>query len=135
MEGVLSYEERLHRALQEAHKEREKLRQTQRRLQFWMSRAHELQARLKLSKAPTTQKGGGEKPGGDVGEAIQTETEMECLGQPGIDLGEAVEHGSKEGDGGAADALVTTGEEKVGDSVGAPDVIPSPAVELSLIHI
>ncbi|KAJ8428612.1 hypothetical protein Cgig2_026157 [Carnegiea gigantea] len=128
-EGVLSYEERLHRARQEAHEEREKLRQTERRPQFWMSRAHELEARLKLSKAPATQEEGGEQPGGDVGEAIQIETEMECLGQSGIDLGEAVEHGSRKGDGGAADAPVTTGEEKAGDSVGAADVVPSPAVE------
>jgi len=34
---------------------------------------------------------------------------MECLGQPEIDLGEAVEHDNREGDGGAADAPVTTG--------------------------
>ncbi|KAJ8441664.1 hypothetical protein Cgig2_019051 [Carnegiea gigantea] len=126
--GVLSYEDRLHRARQEAHEEREKLRQTERRLQFWMSRVHELEARLKLSKALATQEE-GEQLGGDIGEAIQIETKMECLGRPGIDLGEAVEHGSREGDGGAPDAPVTTGEEKAGDSVGAPDVVPSPAVE------
>ncbi|KAJ8453089.1 hypothetical protein Cgig2_014852 [Carnegiea gigantea] len=128
-EGVLSYEEQLHRARQEAHEEWEKLRQIERRLQFWMSHAHELEARLKLSKAPTTQEEGGEQPGGDVGEAIQTETEMECLGWPGIDLGEAVEHGSREGDGGAPDAPVRTGEGKTGDSIGAPDIVPSSAVE------
>ena len=126
---MFSYEERLHRVGQEAHEEREKLRETQRRLQLWMSRAHELEARLKLFKAPAMQEEGGEQPGGDVGEAIQTDTGMECLGRPEINLGEAVEHGSREGDGGAADAPVTTGEEKAGDSVGAPDVIPSPAVE------
>ncbi|KAJ8444283.1 LOW QUALITY PROTEIN: hypothetical protein Cgig2_029696 [Carnegiea gigantea] len=96
---------------------------------FWMSRAHELEARLKLSKAPATQEEGGEQPGGDVGEAIQIETEMKCLGQPGIDLGEAVEHGSREGAGGTPDVPVTIEEEKAGNSIGAPDIVPSPAVE------
>ena len=62
-----------------------------------MSRAHELEARLKLFKAPAMQEEGGEQPGGDVGEAIQTEIEMECLGWSGIDLAEAVEHGSRRG--------------------------------------
>jgi len=129
MQGVLSYEERLQRARQDAHEEQEKLRQMERRLQFWMGCAHELEARLKLSKAPAMQEERGEQPGGDVGEAIQIETEMECLGRLGIDLGKAVEHGSREGDGGAPDAPVTTGEEKAGDSIGTSDVEPSPTVE------
>jgi len=84
VQSVLSYEERLHRARQEAHEERKKLQETQRRLQLWMSLAHELEARLKLSKAPATQEEGGEQPGGDVGEAIQTETEMECWDGQGL---------------------------------------------------
>ena len=80
MQGVLAYDEQLHQARQEAHEEWEKLRETQKRLQLWMTRAHELEARLKLSKAPATQEEGREKLGGDVGEAIKTEIEMDCLG-------------------------------------------------------
>ena len=48
MQGVLSYEERLQRAREEARSARLKLDSTVKELQFWRARAEELQGRLQM---------------------------------------------------------------------------------------
>jgi len=62
MQGVLSYEERLQRVRQELREEREKHGVTCTRVQYWQSRAKELEARLQIYEGKQEEentKGGG----------------------------------------------------------------------------
>ena len=54
MQGVLSYEERLERASEELRVKKGKHVDTLRMLEFWKSRAHELEVRLKRCAAAPT---------------------------------------------------------------------------------
>ena len=84
MQAVLSYEERLQRVRQELREEREKHGVTCSRLQFWQSRAKELEARLEVYEG---------KQGGEDLKSSPSDNACEDLGahgspgRPGFDGG------------------------------------------------
>ncbi|KAJ8426989.1 LOW QUALITY PROTEIN: hypothetical protein Cgig2_033847 [Carnegiea gigantea] len=77
--GVLLYEEHLERAREELRVEKEKHITTERKLQFWMTRAKELEARLNMGKAHGHHPDAVLQPGGDVGVDVHNESGLEAL--------------------------------------------------------
>ncbi|KAJ8435238.1 hypothetical protein Cgig2_015641 [Carnegiea gigantea] len=84
--GVLSYEERLERARDELRAEKGKHVDTLRMLEFWKSRANELEARLKMCAAPGETQNTGHQPRGDVGEDVQSDSGLESLARASTPL-------------------------------------------------
>ncbi|KAJ8422394.1 LOW QUALITY PROTEIN: hypothetical protein Cgig2_028209 [Carnegiea gigantea] len=101
-EGVLLYEERLERAREELRAKKGKHVGTLRILEFWKSRAHELEARLKRYAAPAVQQDTRHQLGGDVGVDIQSG--LECLAGAVTDVAEASVHEISPGKGTNEDA-------------------------------
>ncbi|KAJ8427850.1 hypothetical protein Cgig2_012550 [Carnegiea gigantea] len=91
-EGVLSYEEHLEQAHEELRAEKEKHVDTLRMLEFWKSRANELEARLKMYATPGEAQDIRHQPGGDVREDMQSDSGLESLARAVTNLGEATAH-------------------------------------------
>ncbi|KAJ8449610.1 hypothetical protein Cgig2_005632 [Carnegiea gigantea] len=115
LEGVLSYEEHLQRAREELRAEKGKHVDTLRMLEFWKSRAHELEARLKRCAEPDAQPNTRHQPGGDVGVDIQSGSE--CLAGAVTDVAEASVHEISLGKGADKDATCETAADIPGGTV------------------
>ncbi|KAJ8435883.1 hypothetical protein Cgig2_010916 [Carnegiea gigantea] len=102
--GVLSYEEHLKRTHEELRAEKGKHVDILRMLEFWKSRANELEARLKVCAVPSQPHHIRHQPGGDVGVHVQSESGLESLAKAVNDLGEATEHDFSAVKGGKEDA-------------------------------
>ncbi|KAJ8426136.1 LOW QUALITY PROTEIN: hypothetical protein Cgig2_022433 [Carnegiea gigantea] len=153
-EGVLSFEEHLEQACEELCAEKGKHIDTEKRLQFWMSHAKELETRLKMFEAQGKHQNAGHQLGGDVGVGVYSESGLETLVRIGNDLRQATERDSSELKAGEEDAMFLTTGHILGDSYegqnmatrtvdaaappevyvdapkcSEPNVVPSPAVE------
>ncbi|KAJ8437854.1 hypothetical protein Cgig2_002988 [Carnegiea gigantea] len=89
-EGVLSYEERLERAREELRAKKGKDVDTLRTVEFWKSRAHEFEARLKRCAALAVPHGTWHQPGSDVG--VDVQSGLDSMAGAVTDVGEATGH-------------------------------------------
>jgi len=121
---VLSYEERLERAREELRAEKEKHVDTLRMLEFWKSRANELEARLKMYAALGEARDTGHQPGGDVGEDVQSDSRLKSLARAVTDFGEAIVHKFSVVKGGEEDATCQTTADIPGASCDAQSTPP-----------
>ena len=90
MQGVLSYEECLERAREELRAKKGKHVDTLRILEFWKSRAHELEARLKRCVVPVVPQDTWHQPRGDVG--VNVHSGLDSMAGAVTDVGEATMH-------------------------------------------
>ncbi|KAJ8425902.1 hypothetical protein Cgig2_012670 [Carnegiea gigantea] len=105
-EVALSYEECLERASEELRAEKGKHVDTLRMLEFWKSRAHELEARLKRCTAPTAPQDARHYPGGDV--EVDAQSGLDSMVGAITNMGEAIVHESSLAKGADEDATCQT---------------------------